>query len=310
MLIINFGEFIDYPTMNSPKLLVDNAEKLLTAFTIFGRRENQGQAVDLFDKAGNLFKLNKDWENAKKAYVRAAQVSQILGQGFETSNFYCSAAKMCKNYSTKEAITYFNESVKIDLENNRLSQVARSYQEIAELEVKNGDLKTAINAYQKTADYYLASDSKSKSNQMSLNVAHYSAEIGDFKKAYEIYDQQVQSALESQMAIYSAKEYIFKATLCYFLMIIYDSNDISNVQNLVDRYVNLCSKFEGSAEHILLQSCVDSYIENEVDKFTDALFRYDHVHKLDNWTGNLFLKIKEKLTNTETSADLKEPNLQ
>jgi len=270
--------------------LVNKAEKKLKSFSLFSSSGKE-EAVELFDKAAAQFKLNKEWDEAAKVYVRAAHVSEQLKNELEACNFYSNAAKCYKNTSPKDAIRTFRLAVQLHMESNRFSAAAKIYQAIAELEEKLELIPQAIESYNKAAECFFSEDSQSNAHQMLLKVAHFAARRDDYKKAVEIFEKVATGSLDNRLLIHSVKEYYFKAMLCHLCMCA-KSLDSSPALEALEKYKDTYPGFDGSREAKLIEGIAGTFQTADVQKFTDIVFQYDRIYKLDNWTTSMLLDIK------------------
>jgi len=271
------------------------AEKKVRAFSFFSNSSKE-EAVELFDKASAQFKISKQFKGAGEAYLRAAEVSSYLKNELEACNYYTQAAKAFKNVSSSDAVRAYRICVQMHMENNRFSTAAKMYQAIAELEEKENHIRTSIEAYEKAAECFFAEDSSTSGNQMLLKIAHFAAQQEDYKKAIEIFDKVSLASLDTKLLSYSVKDYMFKASLCHFAMAS-KTGDVSSVTAAVDKYKDLHPAFEPTRECKLIENCVQAFQEDDVNKFTDFLFNYDKIYRLDSWTSSLLLTIKRALQN-------------
>lgn len=79
-----------------------------------------------------------------------------------------------------------------------------------------------------------------------LKVAQYAAQLEDYEKAIQIYEQVASSCLESSLLKYSAKEYFFRASLCHL------SIDLLNATHALEKYAQQYPAFQDSREYKLV----------------------------------------------------------
>jgi len=51
----------------------------------------------------------------------------------------------------------------------------------------------------------------------------------------------------------------------------------------------------------LIEACAKAFDDDDVDAFTDHVFAYDKIYKLDNWTASLLLIVKKILKDGNVS---------
>lgn len=87
-----------------------------------------------------------------------------------------------------------------------------------------------------------------------LKVAQYAAQLEDYEKAIQIYEQVASSCLESSLLKYSAKEYFFRASLCHL------SIDLLNATHALEKYAQQYPAFQDSREYKLVMVNCDFYL--------------------------------------------------
>ncbi|KAG8583916.1 hypothetical protein GDO81_008596 [Engystomops pustulosus] len=84
-------------------------------------------------------------------------------------------------------------------------------------------------------------------NKCLLKVAAYAAQLEQYQKAIEIYEQIGTSTMDNPLLKYSAKEYFFKAALCHFIV------DELNAKLAVEKYEEMFPAFSDSRECKLIK---------------------------------------------------------
>lgn len=80
-----------------------------------------------------------------------------------------------------------------------------------------------------------------------LKVAQYAAQLEEYDRAIEIYEQVASSCLDSSLLKYSAKEYFFRASLCHL------SVDALNAQLAIEKYSEQYPAYQDSREFKLVK---------------------------------------------------------
>ena len=86
--------------------------------------------------------------------------------------------------------------------------------------------------------HFLGEESNSSANKCLLKVAQYAAQLENYQKAIQIYEQVATTSLESSLLKYSAKEYFFRAALCHLCI------DLLNAQHALQQYENMYPAFQ------------------------------------------------------------------
>jgi alpha-soluble NSF attachment protein len=280
--------------------MIREAEEKCTAR--FFKDSKREEAVELFSNAAANLKISKDWEVAAKAYIRASEVSTLLKEDLNAANYMTEAAKAYKNVSVKDSIRCFEAVAKLHLDTNRGNLAARTYKSIAELQEKDGTAKNIIDAYDAASVLFKAQDQGSESNSCSLKVADYCALEGEYERAIKLYEEVAAASLENKLLAYSVKDYYFKAALCRFAFEAkkWDGEDDVNEEfkeltDALEKYKTNHPAFDDSRECKFIEQLFKMYAEADVEKFTDVMFKYDKIYKLDKWFSSILFVIKKTL---------------
>uniref|UniRef100_A0A8C8K8S6 Alpha-soluble NSF attachment protein n=1 Tax=Oncorhynchus tshawytscha TaxID=74940 RepID=A0A8C8K8S6_ONCTS len=253
---------------------MDNSGKEKEALTLMAEADKKMKSSRGF---GTLFGgSSRKYEEACDIYVRAANMF-----------------KMAKNWS--EAINCLNQAIEIYTDMGRFTIAAKHHISIAEIyESELLDVDKAICHYEQAADYYKGEESKSAANKCLLKVATYTAQLEQYQKAIDIYEQIGTYAMDSVLLKYGAKDHFFKAALCHFCV------DMLNARLSVQRYEDMFPAFSDARECKLVKKLLDAYEEQDVDAFTDAVKDFDSISRLDQWNTTMLLRIKKQIQDEES----------
>jgi alpha-soluble NSF attachment protein len=274
---------------------LNQGEKKLKSFSLFGGGQKYDDAIELFQKAAAQFKIQTEWEEAAKAFIRAAEVCEkFTKDNHGASSNYTEAAKCYKHCSPKDAVKTFELAIHLNLEDNRFAPAAKLWKEVADLEEKEMNTPGAIKAHGEAAKLFEAEDNQTSALQCHLAIAKLSAEEGDYKTAISLWEKAAKQQADTSLGKYSVKDYLFKAALCH-MAVGAAAGDISGAQTALQKYTDTYATFDGTREAKLLEALTKAYEEEDVDKFTEAIFKYDQVSKLDGWTTKILLVAKNAL---------------
>jgi len=284
------------------KNLMEEAEKKLTSKasmfkSMFGSSTNgPEEAAEIFVKAANQFKLAKNWTLAGGAFTRSAEAYLKAGADFsyDAASKYVDAGKMYKTgENIPKAIDSFEEAVRVYTDAARFQQSARYQKEIAELHESSGNLTEARKAYSDAADFFDGEDSKSNANAMRLKMAMIAGTQGDYKVAADLFEKIATAALDSNLLKYGARDHLLRAGMCHCV------EDQVEASRALERYRELDASFVGSREDELLGKIVAAVTDCDVEAFTNAVFEFHSISKLDDWKTSLLLKIKKSISDEE-----------
>ncbi|CAB3359610.1 Hypothetical predicted protein [Cloeon dipterum] len=275
--------------------LISEAEKKLNRSNgffgqLFGGSSKVEDAVECYQRAGNMFKMAKKWNEAGKAFCEAASLHAKADSKHDAATNYVDAANCFKKSDANEAVSCLLKAIEIYTDMGRFTMAARHHQSIAEIyETEAPDLEAATSHYEKAADYFRGEESNSSANKCILKVAQHAAQLADYEKAISIYEQVAATSLESSLLKYSAKEYFFRAGLCHLCV------DMLNAQLALDRYIQQYPAFQDAREYKLLKVLMEHMEEQNVDGFTEAVKDYDSVSRFDQWYTTILLRIKKSV---------------
>lgn len=109
--------------------LVEAAEKRLKAFVmpLIGSKDAKFEdAAELFQKAGNAFKVAKNYEEAGAAFKNAAGCFQKIGSQHEAATAFQEAGNAFKKASPAQAIEMLKLTIELLSDIGRFSQVRRA----------------------------------------------------------------------------------------------------------------------------------------------------------------------------------------
>ncbi|XP_076850286.1 N-ethylmaleimide-sensitive factor attachment protein, alpha b isoform X2 [Brachyhypopomus gauderio] len=255
-------------------------------------------ACDMYGRAANMFKMAKNWSAAGNAFSQAALLHLQMQNKHDAATNFIDAGNAFKKADPQEAINCLNRAIEIYTDMGRFTIAAKHHITIAEIyETELVDIDKAIAHYEQAADYYKGEESISSANKCLLKVASYAAQLEQYPKAIEIYEQVGTHAMDSTLLKYSAKEYFFKAALCHFCV------DMLNAKLALQKYEEMFPAFSDSRECKLVKKLLDAYEEQNVDAYTDSVKEYDTISRLDQWLTTMLLRIKK--TMQEDDSDLR-----
>jgi len=285
--------------------LMDAGERALRKKTVplFGNAQAKfEEAVELFSKAANFFKMAKKYDEAGKAFIKVAEAQLKLDSKHEAASAYTSAATCLKKNNSQEAIECLKKAVELYTGEGRFAVAARNQKDIAEIYEADADFENTITAYQLAADYFSGEDSTSQANTCLLKVAQYSAQLENYPKAIELYEQVAKSSLENNLLKWGAKEQLMRAALCHLA-----HEDLVGAQKGLDNYKSWDPSFSSSRECKFVEDIISAVEKYDVDAFTQTVVDFDSLSKLDSWKTKILLKIKQGIQAQSGGAEGEAP---
>uniref|UniRef100_A0A8C9X777 NSF attachment protein beta n=1 Tax=Sander lucioperca TaxID=283035 RepID=A0A8C9X777_SANLU len=280
------------------------------------------EACEMYCRAANMFKMAKNWSGAiscflaknihiiisvlffplssgaGSAFCKAARLHMQLQNKHDCATSFIDAGNAYKKSDPNEAIKCLNAAIDIYTDMGRFTIAAKHHISVAEIyESELVDIEKAVAHYEQAADYYKGEESNSSANKCLLKVGAYCAQLEQYQKAIEIYEQVGANTMDNPLLKYSAKEYFFKASLCHFIV------DELNAKIAVEKYEEMFPAFSDSRECKLLKKLLEAHEEQNSEAFTDAVKDFDSISRLDQWHTTLLLRIKKTIQGDE--GDLK-----
>jgi alpha-soluble NSF attachment protein len=286
-------------TDKADALVLQADKKLKGGFfsNLVGGSQRFDEAADLYNKAGNLYKLAKKMDEAAEAYKKAAAVYLRANSPHDAAGAYANAANCIKKHSPREARACLQEAVEIHTDGGRFSLAAKLQKDIAEMCEAEDDLDAAMDAYQKAADFYEGENSPSAAKSCLVKVATFAASKGDYAKAIEIFEQLGTSVVDDRLLKWGARDYFFKAGLCHLAQ-----NDLVASKRAVEKYKDICATFSRERECELLEEIIAACENYDVEAFTQAVAKYDSITKIEPWKVDLLVKIKNNIKEEDNDA--------
>eukprot|EP00743_Colponemidia_sp_Colp-15_P001732 GILK01001892.1.p1 GENE.GILK01001892.1~~GILK01001892.1.p1 ORF type:complete len:305 (+),score=61.81 GILK01001892.1:41-916(+) len=246
------------------------------------------EACDMYRSAANQFKLAKEWSDAAEAFVKCATCMTKAQNMSEVANFYLEAANVYKKVNTPSAVEYFHKAAELFNEQARFQQSAKIHKQVAELYEADSNMEMSIESYQQAGDMYAMEDAATTANQCFLKVADMSAALENYERAIEIYEKVASGSVDNALIKFSCKDYFFKSLLCRLA----SSGDTIGGRSALERYNDLMPSFSQTREYKLCEQIMTALDDNNVEGFTDAVYDFDSISKLDTLKTALLLKIK------------------
>ncbi|XP_007457740.1 PREDICTED: beta-soluble NSF attachment protein isoform X1 [Lipotes vexillifer] len=275
---------------------------------LFGGNTRIEEACEMYTRAANMFKMAKNWSGihlsssaAGNAFCQAAKLHMQLQSKHDSATSFVDAGNAYKKADPQEAINCLNAAIDIYTDMGRFTIAAKHHITIAEIyETELVDIEKAIAHYEQSADYYKGEESNSSANKCLLKVAAYAAQLEQYQKAIEIFEQVGASAMDNPLLRYSAKDYFFKAALCHLTV------DELNAKLALEKYEEMFPAFTDSRECKLLKKLLEAHEEQNSEAYTEAVKEFDSISRLDQWLTTMLLRIKKSIQGDgEGDGDLK-----
>ncbi|XP_059668106.1 alpha-soluble NSF attachment protein-like [Cornus florida] len=255
-------------------------------------------AADLYQRAGNCFKLDKSWDKAGSVYIKLAGCHVKSDSKHEAASAYVDAANCYKKTSRKQAIAWLDKAVSMFLDIGRFHMAARYCKEIGELFEVEQNFEQAIVYFERSAELFESEEATSLANQCKFKVAQFSAQLAQYPKAIKIYEEVARLSLNVNLLKYGVKGHLLNAGICQLC-----KGDVVATTNALERYQDLDPNFSRTREYKFLADLASAVDEEDVAKFTEVIKEFDSMTPLDAWKTTLLLRVKESLKAKELEED-------
>ena len=130
----------------------------------------------------------------------------------------------------------------------------------------------------------------SLANKLWLKVADIAALESDYYRAIENYEKVAEASLGNNLMRYSVKEYFLKAGICVLA-----TKDIVSTRRNLERYREKDPSFAGQREYQLLMDLTEAVEAGNQEAFTDKLYAYDQMSRLDKWKTEILVRVKNQI---------------
>ncbi|KAI1105056.1 TPR-like protein [Jackrogersella minutella] len=280
-----------------PRALLQKADKALSSasggFSFFGGREEKYQnAADLYIEAANSFRIQKMNREAGQAFEKAAAVqTKQLNEPDDAANTLVDAFKVYRKENPEDAVRCLDFAVNQYCKKGNFRRAAQHKENMGEVfENEVGDTKRALECYESAAGWYEGDNAAALANKLWLKVADIAAIDGDYYKSIEQYEKVAGASINNNLMRYSVKDYFLKAGICHLA-----TGDMVATNRALEKYRDLDPTFPSTREYQLLADLVAAVEAGDQDQFTDKLFQYDQMSKLDKWKTTILVRVKSTI---------------
>ncbi|KAH7840991.1 hypothetical protein Vadar_024250 [Vaccinium darrowii] len=299
--------------------------RLLDRNRVTSRKAQMAKQIGVLSKAAIAFKLAKSWDRAGSTYMELSNCHLKMKRKRGAATAFADAANCYKKTNSKESISCFEQAVNLFLEIGCLPTSARYYedqgiyghenikddensvllvQEIAELYEAEQNFHQAIVYYERAADLFHCEEEKTSANHCRRKIAQFAAQLEDYQKSIEIYEDAARQSLSNNLRKYEVQELLLDAGICELCK---GKGDVVAINNALGRYQDLDPTFLGTGEYKLLADLADAIDQENVAMFTDAVNKFESMTftELDGRRTTLLLRVEEALKEKELAdADL------
>ena len=198
-------------------------------------------AKEFFNQAANCYKHCQDNRSSMEMYLKCAECES--DEGFK-ANYVRDAGQVIKNLDTEQYIKLISHAIELYSISGRNTQASSLSKECAEKLEEDYNYEDALKFYEKAAQLYEMDNSVTYANQMNAKWADLSVLVDNMKaiaKIIKTYDKIGKKYMSQPLIKSSAKDYFFKACLCYLA-----NDDMPGAKTAVENYTYEDPNFDTS----------------------------------------------------------------
>ena len=233
---------------------------------------------------------------AGQTLEKAANIQTTnLNEPDDAANTLTEAFKVYRKESPSDAARVLTTAIAHYTSKGNFRRAATHQQNLAEVyENEVGDQKKALEAYETAAQWFESDNAEALASKLYLKVGDLAALEGDYAKACDRFESVARQSLQNNLMRWSVKEYLLKAGICHLA-----AGDIVATKRALEQYKEWDNSFMQQRECMLLTDLVGCVEEGDQDGFSEKLFQYDQMSKLDKWKTSLLLKVKSGIEKEE-----------
>jgi len=246
--------------------------------------------------SGNKEKAQKNYNEAAKLYIKAAQGYEKESNNYEAALNYENAFKSFQsdeNYS--RALDSAKNAAKLFATQERTySRAARIYESMAQISKKQKDLKGAFDNYTSAINLYNRMDGHS-GMQTRIAQGNLGAEIGGYhaENAIDIFEDIAKRSVDEPLLKFNVTNCLGKASLLSLNKCV-TKNNLNSLPSILGKYVQDYPVFEDSAEYKLCHD-VDLALSNNDTQKSQKLINQNYLTRnVEEKEKEIRMKYKSK----------------
>ena len=202
-----------------------------------------------------------------------------LKETIEWADCIDKASKAYRKTSPSDAARTLTALINFRKSEGEFRRATKPQQELAELyENELQDTAKAIEAYETAGRWFENDRAESLANKCYLKVADLAALNEDYSKAIEKFEGVAKNCVGNNLMRFSVKEYLLKAGICHLA-----KADMVGMNRALEGYREMDPSFAQQRECQLLVDLTTAVEANDGELFSEKLFQYDQMSKLDQW---------------------------
>ncbi len=279
-------------TIKKAQDVLFKAEKKINSFSLFGSNSKYEEALDLYEKSFNYFKMARCWNEVIEVAIKISKINIKLNNKYEAATYYIEASNACHYNDSSFAYDYLNEAIKLFKDNGNFNLVAKYYKQLAELYGTN-NRELAIQNYNNAIQFFDLTNENVNANQCKHQMAILYTELTNMSQAAELFEEIAKYYINHNTLKYQVKALLLNAGICKLYIL-----NPSQMYELINSYKDIDITFDGRECNFLI-NLTKAMENNNVIEFSTIINKYDDMTRLDNWKVQVLLAIKNKIVMAE-----------
>jgi len=288
-------------TSTSGKELLARAIKREKSWSLFDKTSKYEDAADLYIKAANMFKHEKNLEEAAKCFLLAVKCYELTDGKYYAASYLLEAANCLKKINVSESINLMISAKELYSVEGKFQTAAKICKDVAELMEKddkfcsiNSDkeyLVSVLSKYQEAMDLFRTENVKSSLLACGKKIVSIYVMLGDFFQAADMSENISKEINENDSLLkFQSKELFFIAGLCYLA-----TNDIIGTEKALQRFCEISPQFSVSREFDFLRDITKLVEEKDENKLGLTIKEFDSITPLDPTKIKILLAIRKTI---------------
>lgn len=272
-----------------PNVFFDNAiKKYNTWYKCIDKNAYNSEAIELFEKAKNVYLMNKDYNGACSCYewIIKCSLENIPDSYNDLTRIYEDYANilMNKQINIQKSIELYNKALNNYIENGQVSCIIRIKEKMADYYTNQQEYTKAIKLYLDVKDMYYP-DNKYGFQKISKILFELYVQTNEYENAFTIANNRIKMSTEN-LARFNLPNLVTDAILCCMIF----DKELSETK--FDHYLEAYPSISNSIECTLLHNIFDALDQGDLKLFENGLKKYDLIHPLSHIYIKLLSQIK------------------
>eukprot|EP00756_Hemistasia_phaeocysticola_P066337 Hpha_TRINITY_DN9163_c0_g1::TRINITY_DN9163_c0_g1_i1::g.94302::m.94302/K15296/NAPA, SNAPA, SEC17; alpha-soluble NSF attachment protein len=280
---------------------MDQAEKRLKKWSLFGGGSKYEDAAELFEKAGNQFKISKDWKNAGTAFMKASDCHHHSKEPYQCAVKLTEAAscfRKAEGDCSSDTVKCWDAAVDTFADEGKFTNAGKVLKELGAFHRERGENDKAIAAFKKAADFFSGEEQHVSANGALMELGKlYMEETQQWKEAWEVFETIARSYVAHSSMKFQVKDVLLRAMLCRFGRVTAANREeqAADCRDALGRYLDLDVHLQGTRECELMENVINAIENDDPDAVSKASIQYSGVKPLDDTQVFILQTLREAL---------------